>query len=81
MELAVHGLSMTVDQLECMGAVAVHVTVAVRDPAIAEQERDLVSGLGTQRDEIPEHVRILMARSCDNHEISCDSFVTKSQMK
>ena len=34
-------------------------TMAVRDPTIAEQERDLVRGLGTQRDEIPEHVRVL----------------------
>ena len=30
------------------------------DSTIAEQERDLVCGLGTQCDEIPKHVHILV---------------------
>ena len=59
MELAVDSFTILVDQFERVGAVPVHVGVAVWDPTIGEQERDLVSGLGTQRDEVPKHVCIL----------------------
>ena len=58
-EFAVDGLSVLVDHLEGVGAVAVHVTMAIRDAPVTEQERDLVSGLGTKSDEVPEHVGIL----------------------
>ena len=59
MELAVDGLSVLVDQLEGVTAVAVHVAVAVGDSPVTEQEGDLVCGLRTEGDEVPEHVRVL----------------------
>lgn len=59
MELAVDGLAILVHQFERVGAIPIHVRVAIWDPAIGEQERDLVSGLGTQGDEVPEHICIL----------------------
>ena len=62
MELAVDGLALVVDQFEGVGAVAVHVAVAVGDAAVGEQEGDLVGGLRTQRDEVPEHVGVLPER-------------------
>lgn len=34
-------------------------TIAIWDTAIAEQEHDLMSRLGSQADEVPEHVGIL----------------------
>ena len=40
-ELAVDGLPVLVDQFERMGAVAVHVAMAVRDSTIAKQESNL----------------------------------------
>lgn len=61
-ELAVEGLVLGVDQLEGVRAVAVQESVSVRGASVREQEHDLVGGLGTQRDEIPEHVRILQVR-------------------
>ena len=59
MELAVCRPPFAVDKFKCMRSISIHVTVAVRDPTIAEQERDLMCGLRTQRDEIPKHVHIL----------------------
>lgn len=41
MELAVDTLPFGIDQLEGVGAVAIHVAEAVRQPSIAEQERHL----------------------------------------
>ena len=58
-ELCPDVLSCPVDQLECVAAVAVHVAVTVRDPAIGEQHRYLVHRLWLQRDEVPEQVWIL----------------------
>ena len=59
MELAVDGLSILVDHLEGVGAIAIHVTMAIGDAPITEQERDLVGGLRTKGDEVPEHVGVL----------------------
>ena len=59
MELAVDGLVVLADQLEGVATVAVHVAIAVRCAAVGEQETHLVSGLWPQRDEVPEHVRVL----------------------
>ena len=42
MELAVDGVAIFVHQLEGVGAIAIHMTVAIRDTSIAEQEGDLV---------------------------------------
>ena len=47
-ELAVDGISGLVDQLEGVGAIAVHVTVAIGDASITEEKGDLVAGLGTK---------------------------------
>ncbi len=58
-ELAVDSLTVPVHQLEGVGAIAVHVAVAVGDAAVAEEEGHLVGGLGSEGDEIPEHVGIL----------------------
>ena len=41
-ELAVDGVAIFVHQLEGVGAIAIHMTVAIRDASIAEQEGDLV---------------------------------------
>ena len=59
MELAVDGLAILIHKLERVAAVAVHVAYPVRRAAIREQEGDLVSRLRPQRDEVPEHVRVL----------------------
>lgn len=40
-ELAVHTFPFGIDQFEGVGAVAIHVTVAIRQPSITEQERHL----------------------------------------
>lgn len=58
-ELAVDGLASGIDQFEGVGAVAVHLAVTVRDASVGEQEHGLVGGLRPQRDEIPEHIRVL----------------------
>jgi hypothetical protein len=58
-ELAVVCLVLRIDKLEGVRAVAVQKTVAVRGASVREQEHDLVSGLRAQRDEVPEHVRVL----------------------
>ena len=42
MELAVDWLAIFVHQLEGVGAIAIHVTVAIRDASITEQEGHLV---------------------------------------
>jgi hypothetical protein len=63
-ELAVVSNSVFVDQLESVAAVAVHVAVTVGGASVGEEERHLVARLGTQRQEIPEHIRILFRKSC-----------------
>ena len=42
-----------------MRAIAVHVAVAIRDSPVTEEEGDLVGGLWTKGDEVPEHIHIL----------------------
>ena len=59
MELAVDSLAIIVHHLESVGAVTVHVTIAVGDSPVTEQEGDLVCGLRPEAEEIPEHVSIL----------------------
>ena len=43
-----------------MGSVAVHVSEAIGDAPVAKQERDLVGRLGTEGEEVPEHVHVLV---------------------
>jgi hypothetical protein len=59
MEFAVDWLAGCVDQFECVGSVAIHEPVAIRYSSVREQEHHLMSGLGLERDEVPEHVGIL----------------------
>ena len=62
MELAVDGVSCCVDHLEGVGAIAVHMAVAIRDASVTEEEGDLMGGLRTKGDEVPEHIHILGER-------------------
>ena len=59
MKLAVESLIAFVDQLEGVTTKAVHVTMPVRCAPVREQNTHLMGRLGSQGDEIPEHVRIL----------------------
>lgn len=59
-ELAVDWLSLLVDQLEGVWAIAIHVAIAIRYSPITKQEGNLVCGLRTKRNEVPEHVNILI---------------------
>ncbi len=43
-------------------AEAVHVPEADRGPPVRKQDRDLVDGLGSEGQEVPEHVRVLEVR-------------------
>lgn len=61
-ELAVVSFALLVGELEGVRAVAVHESVAIRGAAVAEQEHDLVRGLRSQRDEVPEHVGVFQMR-------------------
>lgn len=53
MELAVDAFAVSVDQLEGVGTVAVHVAVAVRQASVAEQERHL---RGKKKKGLPEFI-------------------------
>ena len=59
MELAVNCFSIFVDQFEGVAPISVHVTISVGDSPVAEEEGHLVGGLGSEGNEIPEHVGIL----------------------
>lgn len=48
MELAVETLTVSIDQFEGVRAVAVHVTEAIGQTSIAEQERHLHRAYGTE---------------------------------
>ena len=61
-ELAVDPLVLVVHELECVRAVAVHVSMTIRYASVAEQEHNLVGRLRAQRYEIPEHIGILIAK-------------------
>lgn len=58
MELAVDWVSLSVDQLKCVRAVAVHESIAIGSASVAEQERDLMRSFWTQRDKVPKHVGV-----------------------
>ena len=61
-EVAVDRVSCCVDHLEGVGTIAIHVAVAIRDASVTEEEWDLVGGLWTKGDEVPEHIYILVGR-------------------
>lgn len=58
-EFAPDELVVFVDELEGVRSVSVHVTMAVGDAPVAEQEHDLMGRLGSQAQEIPKHVSVL----------------------
>lgn len=58
-ELAVDWLSILVDHLEGVGAIAVHMTMAVGDAPVAKEKRDLVGRFRAEGDKVPEHVWVL----------------------
>ena len=57
--LDVEGLAGLVNPLEGVGAVAVHVSVAVRGTTVGHEDGKLVDGLRSQGKEVPEHVGAL----------------------
>jgi len=59
MEFAVDCFVLVVYQLKRMRAIAVHVTVSVRNATIAKEEHNLMRCLSSKRDEVPKHVSIL----------------------
>ena len=59
MELAIHSLILSIDKLEGVRAISVHVTVSIGSTSITKQEGDLVRGFRSEADKIPEHVRVL----------------------
>ena len=59
MELAVNWLILVIDQFECVTAVSIHVTIAIRNTSVTKQEANLMCCFWTQTDKIPEHVGIL----------------------
>ena len=59
MELAVDSLPFVINQIEGVTSISIHVLVSIRNTTITEQKAHLMSGLRTQGDEVPEHVRIL----------------------
>lgn len=52
-------LSFGVDPLECVGAVSVHVSIAIWDSSVRKQDGDLMEGSGVHGPEIESSVRVL----------------------
>ena len=61
MKLAVHSFIIFVDQFESVASITIHVSVTIRCPTVWKQKWHLMGCLWSQRDEIPEHVRILVS--------------------
>ena len=59
MKLAVDWLSILVHHFESVRTIAIHVTVAIWDTTITKQEGNLMSGLWTKANKVPEHINIL----------------------
>lgn len=59
MHLSIDPIARLVDELHCVTGVTVHVTIAIRNAAVAHQDQDLVNGLGVLRQIIPEHGRVI----------------------
>lgn len=56
MELAVEKLSMSVHKRVCVDAVAMHLPVAFWNPSVGKHHKRCMDGLGSQRNEVPEHI-------------------------
>ena len=60
--LHIEQLVLRIDQREGMAAEPIHVAIALRRPAVAEQDRHLVQALRRKRPEVPHHRRRLQVR-------------------
>ena len=65
MELAVDSFPLVIHQLKRVTSISIHVLVSIRNTAITKQEAHLMSGLRTQSDEVPEHIRVLHEKNPD----------------
>ena len=75
MKLAVDSFAFVVYQFEGVASIAIHVLISIRNTTITEQEADLMSGLWTQSDEIPEHVGILRERKTDYFNVTISNTI------
>lgn len=71
MEFAVACLALCVDEFVRVRSVTVHVTKTVGSASITKQKHDLMGGLGTKGEEVPEHVRILQLSVDYHYSIGC----------
>jgi len=65
MELAVDSFPLVIHQLKRVTSISIHVLVSIRNTTITKQEAHLMSGLRTQSDEVPEHIRVLYEKNPD----------------
>ena len=73
MELAVDSLPFCIHHFESVTSISIHVLIAIRNAAIGKQEADLMGGLRTQGDEIPEHVGVLDSKNVAQFLVSYPS--------
>lgn len=59
MKLAINRLTLGVSQFEGMRSITIHMPMSLRSSTIRKQERNLMSRLLSQSDEVPKHIRIL----------------------
>jgi hypothetical protein len=59
MDLDIMELALSIDELEGVTRVTVHVVVAIRSSTVREEDHNLVNGLGVQGEIVPKHVRVL----------------------
>ena len=69
-KFAIDSHAFVVHQFEGVASIPIHVLISIRNTTITEQEQDLMSGLWTQSDEIPEHVGILRERKTDYFNVT-----------
>ena len=74
-KFAVDSHAFVVHQFEGMASIPIHVLISIRNTTITEQEQDLMSGLWTQSDEIPEHVGILRERKTDYFNVTISNTI------
>lgn len=71
-QLHVHPLALAVHQLVCVANVAVHLAIAIRDTAVAEENQKLVDGLRVLRSIVPEVGRVVgVGQMCRRVALLC----------
>ena len=63
MELAEDTLALAINQLEGVWSVTMHESVTVRNASVSKEEQQLVRRFRSERDKVPEHVRVLKMRN------------------